>query len=305
VLSSGGVSQVRLLLNTLVSAVIMAAVIGSLSLYVVPHAVNKVEEIKLQQANRGLFELLHPGRFEQFRKDDPRIYYFESSSNSGKTINSVFVANASADADQEGAVEIIRAATAQEFVDSPTGNRYLQLNNGHQYLGNPGELNYQVTHFRTTGSLLEKSDEEEVFRKYYERQTTKALFEFKPSTSNTNYEKAQAEIQWRYSLPILVLVLTFIAVPLSHTDPRHGRYAKIFPAFIPTIFYLGLLVATKKYIQDQVIPPSIGMWWVHGLFLAAGIALLFWNNGRPLGKWGAAKIIEARNEPNNGEEANS
>lgn len=278
VLSSGGVSPARLLVNTLLSALIMAVVVGTLSLYVTPYTVNKVEEIKSQQANRSLLELLHPGRFEQFNPEDPTTYYFERAREGGRVIEKVLVANVNADPEREGVASLITAESAREVVDSPSGNRYLALGNGHQYLGKAGELDYQVSHFRSAGSLMEQAEEEE-YRKYFERQTTAFLWRRRGS------KLIEAELQWRLATPLLVVVLSLIAVPLSHTGPRQGRYAKIFPAFIPTVLYLGLLIVAKDNVQDGKLNPKIGLWWVHGLFLFSALCLLFWNNGRPKGKW--------------------
>ncbi len=287
VMSSGGISPTRILLNTSVSAVVVALVVGGLSLFVVPHSVEKVEQIKVQQAKRNLFDLLHPGRFEHFSEDDPRIYYFERFSSGGKVINQVLIADVNADPEREGVTGLITAKSAREMEVSTTGHRYLVLNQGHQYLGKAGELDYQVSHFDSTGNLVRQADEDVPYRNYYERQTTAFLLQHEGP-------KYQAELQWRVSLPILVIVLTLIAVPLSYTDPRRGRYAKIFPAFIPTIVYLSLLLIAKDYVQDQRVPPIIGMWWVHALFLAVAIALLFWNNGRPLGKWGSLTSVNTK-----------
>ncbi|NEO26271.1 MAG: LptF/LptG family permease, partial [Kamptonema sp. SIO4C4] len=41
-----------------------------------------------------------------------------------------------------------------------------------------------------------------------------------------------AELQWRISAPISVIVLTLMAVPLSHTSPRQGRFLHLFTAVL-------------------------------------------------------------------------
>ena len=286
VLGSCGVSQVRLLLNTMVSAVIVAIVVGVLSLYVVPISSDRVEDIKEQQARRSLFELLHPRRLEQFSENDPRIYYFEQFSDNGQQINRVFVADVNADPEREGVARLITANSAREVINSPNGHRYLVLQDGHQYFGQAGESDYQVSHFRTSGNIINPSEEDTTYRKYFERASSLFLWNYGPENGERWYARAQSELQWRISLPILVLVLTLMALALSYTDPRRGRYAKIFPAFIPTIFYLGLLLVAKDSVREQKVSASVGLWWVHGIFLTIGVLLLVWNNGRPLGKWG-------------------
>lgn len=292
VMSSGGVSQLRLLLNALVSASFIASIVGFLSLFVAPYTIDKVEQIRVQQANRSFFELLIPGRFERINDNDPLVYNFENFSRGGSAINKVFIADVSPDQQGREQVSLLTAETAFEVVDSPTGNRYLVFNNGRQYIGRPGELDFQVTEFASSGQLLEKSESDAVMRKYFERLPTKELLK-------SNHHKIQAELQWRLSIPLWVFVLTFIAVPLSYTDPRRGRYAKIFPAFVPAIFYMGLLKVSMSYVQDEKLSPTIGLWWVHGVFFSLGLALLLWNGGRPLGKWRSQQVMRLKTKDQN------
>ncbi len=294
VMSSGGISQFRLLLNALVSAVFVAAIVGFLSLFVSPYTIDQVEKIKAQQANRSFFELLIPGRFERISDDDPIVYNFENFSRGGSAIDKVFIADVSPDEQGREQVSLLTADTAFEVTDSPTGHRYLVFNKGRQYIGRPGELDFQVTEFTSSGQILEKSEQDAELRNYFERLPTKELLK-------SNHVKIQAELQWRLSIPLWVFVLTFIAVPLSYTNPRKGRYAKIFPAFVPAIIYMGLLKVSMSYVSDGKLSPTIGLWWVHGLFLSFGIALLLWNGGRPLGKWRSSQISRLKDQNDSGE----
>jgi lipopolysaccharide export system permease protein len=92
-----------------------------------------------------------------------------------------------------------------------------------------------------------------------------------------------AELQRRISLPIMVLVLAFIAVPLSALRPREGRYARVAIAILLYFVYANLVSAAQVWIEKGRLPPQAGTWWVHGLFLAAGLVMI--NRQSPVTRW--------------------
>ena len=89
--------------------------------------------------------------------------------------------------------------------------------------------------------------------------------------------RAIAELQWRISLPLLVFVVTLIAVPLSRVNPRQGRFLKLLPAILLYMAYLTLLIAARGALDKGKIPVALGLWWVHAIFLVIGLGLLYWE----------------------------
>ena len=89
--------------------------------------------------------------------------------------------------------------------------------------------------------------------------------------------KMQSELQWRLSFPLLVLVVTLIAVPLSRVNPRQGRFLKLLPAILLYMAYLSLLVAARGALDKGTLPISVGLWPVHILFLLIGVLLVYWQ----------------------------
>ena len=86
-----------------------------------------------------------------------------------------------------------------------------------------------------------------------------------------------AELQWRLSLPLLVFIVTLMAVPLSRVNPRQGRFLKLLPAILLYMAYLTILIAARGALEKGKIPPALGLWWVHGIFLVIGLGLLYWE----------------------------
>ncbi len=58
-----------------------------------------------------------------------------------------------------------------------------------------------------------------------------------------------AELQRRISLPVMVLVLAFIAVPLAALRPREGRYARVAVAILLYFVYANLVSAAQVWIE--------------------------------------------------------
>ena len=44
------------------------------------------------------------------------------------------------------------------------------------------------------------------------------------------------------------------------------------------IIYFNLLSAGKAWLEQGVVPPPVGLWWVHGVFLLAALGLLAVQN---------------------------
>ncbi len=97
----------------------------------------------------------------------------------------------------------------------------------------------------------------------------------KPSTElfvNGDAESV-AELQWRVSPAITVIVLGLLAIPLSHSQPREGRGVRIVLGILVYLVYGNALYLSRTWVAEGFLPTSIGLWWVHILFL---IISFFW-----------------------------
>ena len=85
--------------------------------------------------------------------------------------------------------------------------------------------------------------------------------------------EATAEYQWRLSLVISTFILAILAIPVSKSSPRKGRYAKVLPAILIYFIYSNFLSVSRKFVANGDVAPLIGMWWVHAFFLLLFIYL--------------------------------
>jgi lipopolysaccharide export system permease protein len=101
-----------------------------------------------------------------------------------------------------------------------------------------------------------------------------------PSEQLLGYEhpKAQAEYQWRLSTAITTLLLALLAVPLSRSKPRQGRYARLLLAFVIYAAYYNLIGISRTWVEQQV---TSTIWWAPTI-LAVIVALFYlpWDSLR-------------------------
>jgi lipopolysaccharide export system permease protein len=254
VLHACGFSQKQLLFTSLIYAFFVSLLVGMMSLFFSPWGFQNVDRLLAEQSKKTEFEMLLPGRFQEFDSVDS-VVYTESISDDKKVMSNVFIA-AKAKGDQ--LLNLIYAESGAQEID-PSGDRYLILNNGTRYLGQPGQLNYQSIQFKSYGMKIEEVDGEEVSIDH-ESMSSLALWE-------DGSLEARALLQWRISLPLILPVMTLLAVSISRVNPRQGRFAHLFPAMLVYIAYLGLLIVARKSLAKGELPEWLGLWSVHILFL--------------------------------------
>ena len=81
------------------------------------------------------------------------------------------------------------------------------------------------------------------------------------------------------SLPLSLFVLALLAVPLSRTSPREGRYARLGMALFIYLIYTNLLSIARVWVERGVVSDAVGMWWVHAIVALLGLLLLARDGG--------------------------
>ena len=271
VLSATGMSQQRLLGMTMVPAALVALIVAWLSLSLAPQGANQFQLLLNKQDAMTEFDTLVPGRFQALR-DGTRVTYTEKLSDDRTNLAGVFISEKRVSADKKDrGISVLVAEKGRQEVQED-GNRYLILENGYRYDGNPGQADYRAIKYDTYGVLLPKPDvSDEVTDR--DAMSTRTLL-------GNDDLRSRTELQWRLSLPLLVFIVTLMAVPLSRVNPRQGRFLKLLPAILLYMAYLSILIAARGALEKGKIPPALGLWWVHGIFLAIGLGLLYWEPWR-------------------------
>lgn len=267
VLSACGLSDRRLLAYTMATSLFVAIIVALLSMVIGPKGVQASESLLAEQRNRTDFETLKPARFNEL-DSGKGISYAESISKDKQKLNRVFIAELAQFSEGEPP-SILMAESGETVVDPDFGQKFLLLKNGKRYKGRPGEANYEVVEFKEFYQHLPDPSYAIGRRKATDGMSTADLY-------HDDSTMASAALQWRLSLPVLVLIVGFLAFPLSRTKARQGRYNKLLPAIIVYILYLVCLNASRGVLDSGRSPLPGLIWWVHGGFFMLGVVLYFW-----------------------------
>ncbi|EIK45507.1 putative permease, YjgP/YjgQ family superfamily [Cellvibrio sp. BR] len=266
VLSATGMSHWQLVRMTMVPAILVAGIVALFSFWLSPLGAQLTQQVLAEQRNRSEFESLQERRFQAIGQG--RIMtYVQEVSDDNKRLENVFVAQ------QDGQLTstIVVAQTGAQTYNTDYGQRYLVLNNGYRYEGQPGSNEFTITSFNEWGRYLPPTTSAAEIESEADAKTTAQLIAAEDLES-------KATLQWRLSMPLMVLIATLFAVPLSKTNPRQGRYLKMLPAILIYIFYLAFLINARSAVTEGDLPDTLGLWVVHIPFLLLGVVMLNWQS---------------------------
>lgn len=263
VLVACGVSPNRLLRVTMLPALVVTVLVAACSLWLTPSGKRQNDRLIAEQESRLDFSALQPGRFQDF--GDGRTAYTESLNDDKTRMQEVFISERQRRDDGGPETVVTRAKGGYQTVDPKTGSRFLVLNDGQRYSVDPGRNVAERLDFGTYAVRLSRAaDMAQLDDAEY--QPTSALF-------GRDTAEAMAQLQWRFSMPLMIPILTLLAFPLSRVNPRQGRFAKLLPAIFLHISYLSLLLAALDAIGRGALAPAIGMWPIHLGYLLLGLWL--------------------------------
>jgi len=245
----------------------LSVIVAVLSLYFAPWAEEMQYAIRDKAKVESELGFLEPGRFHEIR-GGKGVFYMESLDDEGLSMSNVFVY-----VNDEGKRDIFSAASGYQETDLSTGAQFIVLEDGYRFEELPGEQGYRIHEYGRSGVRVAK---EEIIAGQRPRiaWTTQQLLA-------SGEAEDIAELQWRVSMPVACIILTLLAVIISRTTPRQGRFAKLFVAFLLYVVYLYLLMLARSWVKSEVVNPWIGMWWVHILALFTLLVLTAKQFGTP------------------------
>ena len=297
-LQACGVGPVGLFRPITVLGLLIAALLVWLSFFAIPAASARAQSIRTEALREAQFGALEPGRFRTFGGGNI-VFYAERVDANGILHNvNVFVDRTRAQPAAKvasdkpvvagtGAPDAKAAATPKQESGNPfeiwvasraeqrgagQADQTFVLYDGYRYEGVPGEGEFRMIRFSEGGIPIQLGG--------VANSTKKAQMKATADLLNSSTRDDIAEMQWRISTPVSVLVLMLLAVPLSRLRPRQGRFGKIGVAILVYFLYSRLLVSGRTWIETDAVPAYIGLWWVHAIALASGVWLL-WRQSPP------------------------
>ncbi|MEI6897255.1 MAG: LPS export ABC transporter permease LptF [Psychromonas sp.] len=269
-MTSCGYSPNKILKATLMISLLTFVFASFNSLYLAPLAEDKmISVIENAESDAGAATLI-AGRFHQTSDKGSVVYIDELKQ--GQKLERIFVAHWPKDGDTVPSV--LTSLTGS--IENKKDGVWLTLLEGRRYAGIIGEGNFDNSQFARYEVHIANREVTEKKRGAGALPTMQ-LF-------SVDDPKYQAELQWRFAIPLSILMITFLAVPMAKVNPRQGRYSKLLPALSLYLTFFLLLSTSRSLIEEGTLP-VMSIWVVQLLFLGFGLVL----HMQALGKFSGAK----------------
>lgn len=223
------------------------------------------QRIVEHEENLHEFEQIKPGQFNQ-SKSAKHIFYMESISPDRLELRDIIISQN----DPEKSI-FETAKTGRHRVDERSGDLFLVVGPGKRYEGEAGRKDYRIIEFEQHGILIEKKPGRGATDLEREAKSPRQLIA-------SGRLEDRIELHWRIAIPVALLVLALLAVPLAYVAPRQGRYGKVAYALLVYVAYMNLMAITRAQLESGGFPLALNFWWVHGVFVALALGLIYRRN---------------------------
>lgn len=264
VIKACGVSKKRLLAYLMGPASVVMLLVGSLTLWLAPLGNQYFMEAWKNPDNFSGLGTLLPSKFERIGADNT-IYL--GGINADKTqAQDVFILRTTDD----GTVNLIRSEYATLIAENAT-KKTLTLQNGKLFVGQLSSKALTLSHFDEMQYHIVQEQREGFLSNDIEDVEAKSSMALLSDLQGSHL----IELFWRLSLILLVPISSIIALSMSETSNRKGRYAKLLPAILMFITYLGMMILAKNEGMKGTVPEFFIL-LPHIVSLTFGLMLYFW-----------------------------
>ncbi len=260
-----GISIWRLYVPVAALGLVVTALLAWLTLAVAPQAAARMFSLRDVALRAGQFAPVSPGKFRNFGGGGSVVY--AQSADPDGTLHNVFVKRS-----RGKVVEVAVARTATHAISSDLSMSVITMRDGERFEGIPGQANFRTVRFA----------ENVIPVRLPELGKSSATLDAAPTAGlrMAPENDKHAEYQWRLALPIMAVVLTILAIPLSKLVPRQGRYARVWVALLIYFIYTNLLAAGRVWLAEGRAPRVFGLWWVHAAVIATALLVIVWPRVR-------------------------
>lgn len=261
-MSNAGLGEGFYLKTFLLYSGAFAIVLALLTMFVMPWAEANVDLLK-QKANREAdITGITSGSFKDFNRGNRVLYVEEFSRKTGEMKN-VFL-----QVTEQASSGVLTSDSAKIQTNDATGERSVIFENGRRYVGNPGKLDYSITEYERYAVKLEQEGY---------RRDTKSLAKA-PSVVllQSNEPASRAELLWRLSTPIAILLLTSFAVIIVRRSGDVRGSLFLVGAILIYFVYNNLLNIFHDLVLREKLNGFPGLLWPHLMLLSVIIVLFFY-----------------------------
>ena len=275
VINSFGIGDKGLIYYIQPIVILSFVLVFVLTIYVVPWAKQQKSNAEDETVNASEFSFITEGKFESFKNGEIVFYASESSSinKAGQqNLEEIFIY-----ASNKVSPVIVLASTGIKYTDSTSQSIYLRLKDGVRYEGLPGEINKNILDFDLYDLEIVSAE------------VQKTLSNFSAIEEKTSIDllsdgglPAYAELQWRISQSLSILILSFIGVLLGKTSPRTGKGINLLAGIVVFMIYNNGLLVAKNSIERGDLTPFIGLWSIHIIVILLVLIFYQFRQGKVL-----------------------
>jgi len=248
-------------------------IITFLTIYAVPWAKQQKNIVEEETKNASEFSFITKGEFEEFKQGD--IVFYASEAKTLDTLGEQNLEEIFIYSTNEEKPMIVLASEARKYIDPRTNSTYLRLKDGIRYQGIPSDENISILNFDLYDLEIISGELQKSLAIYTKIEGKSTVDLIKEGGSYAN-----AELQWRLSQPITILILSFFGIFLGKTSPRGGKGVNLLIGIIVFMLYNNGLLVAKRAIELEQINLLTGFLGVHLLVLMLLILLYQFRNGK-------------------------
>lgn len=239
----------------------LAILVAVMQLAVLPWAELRSREFAEILKQKQNLSLVQQGTFSELGKENSRIYFVERFDADQGKMKNLFLR----EIDTKGRDSVVFAKEGR--FDLSENRRTLILTQGYRYSGIAGQGNFDRVSFQNLSMII--TTVPKLINPIDHRHTIPTL-----QLLNSNNPTYQAELMWRISLPLAVLILSFLAIPLSYFNPRSGSSYHVLLAVGFFLLYQNGLTLLRNAVENGKIPFLVGLLPMHLFILVCAIILL-------------------------------
>ena len=258
-----GLTPARLMGVVLGLSVCAALAVAGLSLVVRPWAYSRAHEIASLAAASLNTNNMEAGTF-YVGNDGNRTIFLEGRAGPSTPARGVFVELR----DRDGGTRIIYARSVVQVPHTDGDGSQMQLTDAHVYDVGPRGGGSDVA-LNVNNLVLDLASPRVEPPEYSAVAASTAQLTSSHSAADT------AELQWRLSTSWSTLLLGLLAVPLSRSQPRQHKQARVGIAILIYAGYYLLYESVRTWVQNGVIPAFPGLWVAPALLALILMAALF------------------------------
>ncbi len=256
---ASGVSQTQLIKPIAVFSTPIIILIIFFAFVGWPWSNQQSKLIKARFQQRDEMSLLAPGQFRESPSSN-RVFFIEKMAPDQSTVQNVFVTST-----ENGKVNVIVSQTGH--TETRDGDKFIALENGRRYDGEPGQPNFRITEFERYGVKI-------MNHQVVNTPTTTTGIST-PRLFATPTRENFAEFAWRLGLPLIAINLMLLAIPLSYQNPRRSRTINLVMAVLIYLTYSNLLNVVQSWIEQGKLSFGVGLVGLH-IAVALIVAFIFW-----------------------------